>query len=69
MGAMPTAGHRNEGEKLPRVWCGDRPVAAPRREVAAWGYFVHPALMPTVFVSTGSAPVIWTLEEVAVRRV
>jgi hypothetical protein len=69
MGATPIAGHRHEGEPMPQLWRNDTPVAAPRRESAAWGYVVHPSLMPTVFAPSGSAAASGTVEEVAARRV
>jgi hypothetical protein len=69
MGATPIAGHRHDGEPMPQQWRIETPVTGPRRETAAWGYLVHPSLMPTVFAPGGDAAANRTAEEVAARRV
>jgi len=69
MGATPIAVHRREGGTMPRLWRDDTPAVAPRREMAAWGYFVRPSLMPTIFAPSGSVPIGATSGEVAARKV
>jgi len=69
MGATPIADHRSQGESMSLGCRTDTPSSAPRREPAAWGYLVHPSLMPTVFAPSGSAPAIAAPEEVAARKV
>lgn len=69
MGATSIAGHRNEGGMMPRLWRNDTPVVTPRREMAVWGYFVRPSLMPTIFAPSGSGPADFTSDEVAARKV
>jgi hypothetical protein len=69
MGATPIASHRNEGGRMPKLWRNDTPVAAPRGEMAVWGYVVRPSLMPTIFAPSGSRPAISASEEMAARKV
>ncbi len=69
MGATPIADHRSLGDSMPLERRNDTPSSAPRREPAAWGYFVHPSLMPTVFAPSGSAPAMAAPEEVVARKV
>lgn len=69
MGATPIADHRSRGDSMPLECRNDTPSRTPRREAAAWGYFVHPSLLPTVFAPSGSAPGITAPEEVAARKV
>ena len=67
MGATPIGEIRDEGGRV--MWSNEKPAAAPRREIAAWGYVVHPALMPTVFAPSGSAPDGPSPEDVVAHRV
>ena len=46
-----------------------QPKAAPRSEGTAWGYLVHPALMPTVYSPSDDASGDALDEEVAARKV
>jgi hypothetical protein len=52
--------------------CGrraERDVAGTASSGAAWGYVVHPALMPTVYSPSDDASAASGGEEVAARRV
>jgi hypothetical protein len=68
VGAMVAAMRRanRDWAEGPRA---DQPKTAPRSEGTAWGYLVHPALMPTVYSPGGDASGDAPGEEVAARKV
>ena len=66
---MATAVQRGNVNQVPAMRRAEAPEPVAQREgVAAWGYLVRPALMPTVF-STSSALESEACEEVAARKV
>jgi len=69
MGATPIADHRDEGRWMPIRYATEGQSVARRRELAGWGFVAHPALKPTVFTPSGSAPAGAEAEEEAVRKV
>ena len=56
MGATPLIGGRNEGRPAPRGRPKQAPARATPAESGAWGYFVHPSLLPTIFAPSGEVP-------------
>ncbi len=58
--------------RVNREWAGRppaaQPKAAPRSENPAWGYLVHPSLMPTVYCPNDDAG-DETGEDVTARKV
>lgn len=55
MGAMPVAGWVVAGAERPQPRRDGTPERGTGREALAWGYLVHPSLMPTVFARGESA--------------
>jgi ABC-type nitrate/sulfonate/bicarbonate transport system substrate-binding protein len=68
VGAMVAAMRRANRDRADAARAAER-EAAPRPEGSAWGYLVHPALMPTVYSPSGEAQVAAPLEEVVARKV
>jgi hypothetical protein len=67
MGATPVVSRSVEDASRPGRRDGvPEPVA--RREPAAWGYLVHPSLMPTVFAPSQGDP-DRDIPKVVVRKV
>ena len=72
---QPKTAPRSEGAAAPAraaEECGrrtERYVAATDSSGAAWGYLVHPALMPTIYSPGGDASGDAPGEEVAARKV
>jgi hypothetical protein len=54
VGAMVAAMRRTNRERADAAR-STQPAAVPRSEGAAWGYLVHPALMPTVYSPNDTA--------------
>jgi len=67
VGAMVAAMRRANRDRAEAAGSA-QPQTAPRSE-GAWGYLVHPALLPTVYSASDDASGDSPGEEVAVRRV
>jgi len=69
MGATPTAGQTGEDDRMVLPRRREVPNMEQRRETPAWGYLVHPSLLPTVFAPSSGAPSGDPGQEVAARKV
>lgn len=69
MGATPMVGCAVAGVGRPQLRREDAPVPAPHSGAPAWGYLVHPSLMPTVFARSERTPGGDPGEKVAARKV
>jgi hypothetical protein len=68
MGATPIAGCAITGLERPLPRGEGAPATAASREALAWGYLVHPSLMPTVFARRERASEDNPGKEVAARK-
>jgi hypothetical protein len=69
MGATSMVGCAVAGVGRPQLRREDTPDPIPDSGAPAWGYLVHPSLMPTVFARSERAPGGEAGEKVAARKV
>jgi len=69
MGATPMVGGRSEGAPMRTVQRKEAPVTTIHCESGAWGYVVHPSLLPTIFAPGGKIPVRDEAESPTARKV
>jgi len=69
MGATPMVGGDREGRTTPRGRPKERVVAGTPAESGAWGYCVHPSLLPTIFAPSGDVPASEPVKQPTARKV